>query len=106
MKFPTNGAKVHRNLYSIVGGVRGHRQEKCHATVGWSLSTDRIHHPPWHKRLVRLANGHVFFLAPIHPIVSDRIIAKGSAVNPARDLGPRIMTAMVGYGREGTAHLG
>ena len=25
----------------------------------------------------------------------------GYAVNPARDLGPRIMTAMVGYGAQG-----
>lgn len=29
----------------------------------------------------------------------------GFAINPARDLGPRILTAMVGYGREGTPSL-
>jgi glycerol uptake facilitator-like aquaporin len=30
-----------------------------------------------------------------------RCVYVGYAVNPARDLGPRIMTAMVGYGAQG-----
>ena len=29
----------------------------------------------------------------------------GYALNPARDLGPRMMTAMVGYGTQGTSFV-
>ena len=39
-------------------------------------------------------------------LITYLIIAIGSAINPARDLGPRIMSAMVGYGRQGTGILG
>ena len=41
---------------------------------------------------------------PYRYLVPFNSSSVGSAVNPARDLGPRIMTAMVGYGRKGTAN--
>jgi aquaglyceroporin related protein len=54
-----------------------------------------------------MQTGKVFmtFYPSFHPITSNLIIAIGFALNPARDLGPRIMTAMVGYGRQGTGVL-
>jgi hypothetical protein len=99
MKFLTNGAEVHWLLYSIAGGVCSHRQEK--RCTGRLCSTGRVPHYPWHWHLVRHANGCDFIT--FHPILLT--VAIGFAINPARDLGPRIMTAMVGYGRQGTAVL-
>ena len=58
MKFWTNRAKVPWYLCSIVGDIRGHRQEKWY--TGWLRPIDRVHHYHWRWHVARHANGYVF----------------------------------------------
>lgn len=62
--------------------------------------TDRFNGPP-PAGLVPLC---LFFL--VLGIGSALGFQTGYAINPARDLGPRILTAMVGYGSQGKHHKG
>ena len=55
MKFWTNRAKVPWYLCSIVGDIRGHRQEKWY--TGWLRPIDRVHHYHWRWHVARHANG-------------------------------------------------
>ena len=71
-------AKVSWYLCSVVGGIRGHRQEKWYA--GWLCTTDRVHHYPWHWHVLRHANGHVF--TTFHPYFLTESSLKASLLTP------------------------
>ena len=94
-------SQVHRHLHPTTTYIRRHRQEKL-PSAKLARSIGFVLHYPWHWRGIRNADRHVI-LTVIYLVLFNSS-SVGSAINPARDLGPRIMTAMVGYGRKGTAN--